>query len=99
MACGGGSGIRTHGELAPTPVFKTGALNRSAIPPVTAGHCSSVPGKGLSTGLREAALLQAPGQDKQRHNLARFRPQSVNTVINNSCAQRIGVRDVVGIVE
>lgn len=30
---GGGSGIRTHGELAPTPVFKTGALNRSAIPP------------------------------------------------------------------
>ena len=32
-AVGGGSGIRTHGELAPTPVFKTGALNRSAIPP------------------------------------------------------------------
>ena len=32
-ATGGGSGIRTHGELAPTPVFKTGALNRSAIPP------------------------------------------------------------------
>ncbi|SJM35143.1 hypothetical protein BQ8482_60154 [Mesorhizobium delmotii] len=30
---GGGSGIRTHGGLAPTPVFKTGALNRSAIPP------------------------------------------------------------------
>ena len=32
-ASGGGSGIRTHGGLAPTPVFKTGALNRSAIPP------------------------------------------------------------------
>ena len=30
---GGRSGIRTHGELAPTPVFKTGALNRSAILP------------------------------------------------------------------
>ncbi len=30
---GGGGGIRTHGELAPTPVFKTGALNRSATPP------------------------------------------------------------------
>ena len=34
MDVGGGSGIRTHGGLAPTPVFKTGALNRSAIPPV-----------------------------------------------------------------
>ncbi len=32
---GGGSGIRTHGRLAPTAVFKTAALNRSAIPPIT----------------------------------------------------------------
>src|ERR1700743_1561242 len=33
-APGGGWGeIRTHGELAPTPVFKTGALNRSATYP------------------------------------------------------------------
>ena len=32
--CGGGSGeIRTHGGLAPSPVFKTGALNRSATLP------------------------------------------------------------------
>ncbi len=31
---GGGSGIRTHGRLAPTAVFKTAALNRSAIPPI-----------------------------------------------------------------
>ena len=30
---GGWGGIRTHGELAPTPVFKTGALNRSATHP------------------------------------------------------------------
>ena len=29
----GGEGIRTPGGLAPTPVFKTGALNRSATPP------------------------------------------------------------------
>ena len=32
-AGGGGSGIRTHGGLAPTAVFKTAALNRSATPP------------------------------------------------------------------
>jgi hypothetical protein len=32
---GGGSGIRTHGGIAATPVFKTGALNRSAIPPAS----------------------------------------------------------------
>lgn len=30
----GGRGIRTHGTLTSTPVFKTGALNRSAIPPL-----------------------------------------------------------------
>src|SRR5205809_6645733 len=31
-ACGGGE-IRTHGELAPTAVFKTAAFDRSATPP------------------------------------------------------------------
>ena len=30
---GGEGGIRTHGGLAPTPVFKTGAFNRSATSP------------------------------------------------------------------
>src|ERR1051325_9078783 len=30
---GGGGGIRTHGSLTTTPVFKTGALNHSATPP------------------------------------------------------------------
>ena len=30
---GGGTGIRTLGRLSPSPVFKTGAFNRSAIPP------------------------------------------------------------------
>jgi hypothetical protein len=31
---GGWGGIRTHGALARTPVFKTGALNRSATHPL-----------------------------------------------------------------
>src|SRR6266545_6664736 len=30
---GGGGGIRTHGGLTPTAVFKTAAFNRSATPP------------------------------------------------------------------
>ena len=30
---GGGGGIRTHGPLARTPVFKTGAIDHSATPP------------------------------------------------------------------
>ena len=30
---GGGGGIRTHGGVAPSLVFKTSALNRSATPP------------------------------------------------------------------
>jgi hypothetical protein len=32
---GGWGGIRTHEELAPPPVFKTGAFNRSATHPYT----------------------------------------------------------------
>jgi hypothetical protein len=32
-ATGGGGGIRTHGTLSRTSVFKTGALNHSATPP------------------------------------------------------------------
>lgn len=30
----GGGGIRTLGRLATSPVFKTGAIGRSATPPV-----------------------------------------------------------------
>ena len=33
VATGGRGGIRTHGTLAGTPVFKTGALNHSATLP------------------------------------------------------------------
>ena len=33
-SAGGRGGIRTHGTLAGTPVFKTGALNHSATLPV-----------------------------------------------------------------
>jgi hypothetical protein len=45
---GGGSGIRTHGRLTPSAVFKTAALNRSAIPPAGAmlagaGRCRKFP--------------------------------------------------------
>jgi hypothetical protein len=35
VAIGGGGEIRTHEWLAPLPVFKTGAFNRSAILPLT----------------------------------------------------------------
>lgn len=34
QAIGGWGGIRTPGRLAPSPVFKTGAINRSATHPV-----------------------------------------------------------------
>lgn len=38
----GGRGIRTHEHLAASPVFKTGAINHSAIPPafvILYPHC------------------------------------------------------------
>ena len=34
---GGGGGIRTHGTLSRTPVFKTGAFDHSAISPLPVG--------------------------------------------------------------
>jgi hypothetical protein len=33
VSSGGGTEIRTQERVAPLPVFKTGAFNRSAIPP------------------------------------------------------------------
>ena len=39
---GGEGGIRTHGTLARTPVFKTGAFNHSATSPVVSGQKLSV---------------------------------------------------------
>jgi hypothetical protein len=35
---GGEGGIRTHGGLAPTAVFKTAALNHSATSPASGGR-------------------------------------------------------------
>lgn len=62
---GGGSGIRTHGELAPTPVFKTGALNRSAIPPVTASHATALvcPAKACQPACVRACV---PSRSRER---------------------------------
>ena len=59
LACaiGGESGIRTHGGIATTPVFKTGALNRSAISPKTDSVPSWVGLLGPSLGLTPAAML------------------------------------------
>ena len=34
LILGGGGEIRTHGPVAQTPVFKTGALDHSATPPI-----------------------------------------------------------------
>ena len=69
MGDGGESGIRTHGRLAPTAVFKTAALNHSAISPLSlpakarrARHYRSlVPGILPSTPSGPAAVpLSAP---------------------------------------
>src|SRR3546814_13357198 len=45
---GGESGIRTHVRFDPSPVFKTGALNRSASAPEWMRVCAG----GLSHGRR-----------------------------------------------
>ena len=46
---GGKGGIRTHGELAPTAVFKTAALNHSATLP-GAGYLYGRPDRRVNFG-------------------------------------------------
>ena len=46
---GGRGGIRTHGTLAGTPVFKTGALNRSATLPLP--RHQALGGREIKNGL------------------------------------------------
>src|SRR5277367_5440661 len=53
---GGWGGIRTHGGLAPAPVFKTGALNHSATHP---DHWSE--GRwALRTAIATRSAVEAP---------------------------------------
>ena len=49
---GGWGGIRTHGGREPTPVFKTGALNRSATHPkdAVAPYCNICRGLAIVDG-------------------------------------------------
>ncbi len=62
---GGEGGIRTHGRLAPTAVFKTAALNHSATSP--AEFCLS----RVGTGRARRALNQAGGIGFRRPRLGR----------------------------
>ena len=60
---GGRGGIRTHGELAPSPVFKTGSLNHSdTLPSARIGRVSHpmTCGAGVSRGRKfwEAKLAE-----------------------------------------
>ena len=78
-AAGGWGRIRTHGGLAATPVFKTGALNHSATHPSSAR--SRRPYRPSQPALKRALLLPNPkrhlpslrrlGAELWRHALAR----------------------------
>ena len=57
---GGGGGIRTHGPLAGSPVFKTGALGRYATPPCDT--LDSVPQQPEKVK-RKHVVAQSPGYD------------------------------------
>ena len=58
---GGRSGIRTHERVAPLPVFKTGALNRSAIRP-------SRQIKHLGAAVKEQMRTLSPDWHRQLFN-------------------------------
>ena len=61
---GGGRGIRTPGRFDPTPVFKTGAVDRLAIPP-REGHSGIVAAKGSAA---EGSIFGAMAPDEKFTN-------------------------------
>src|SRR5437588_11022623 len=56
--CGGGGGIRTHGTLAGTAVFKTAALNHSTTPP-TEGRNQKAESRSEPSARRTTARRRA----------------------------------------
>ncbi len=82
---GGRGGIRTHGRLAPTAVFKTAALNHSATLPL-APSClirsdsgkfilaeGTKPGKMPTQQRREILTFSPPKSSNKKHNCATVR--------------------------
>src|SRR5512133_1180491 len=77
MATGGRYEIRTHEELAPLPVFKTGAFNRSANLPFS------------STSRQAAILALAPiclGTKQEEDYLPRPVRQSIQKEVRGAAA-------------
>ena len=72
---GGRGGIRTHGTLAGTPVFKTGALNHSATLPLL--EHQSLSKDSVKNGPRTKAIL-APTWPQGRYG---FKNPAANAVI------------------
>src|SRR5258708_31415042 len=79
LAGGGRGGIRTHGTLAGTPVFKTGALNHSATLPLPRHQSLSI--HEVKNGRRTK-----PG-------LAPTWPQSPSGLPLADCITSLGVSD------
>src|SRR6266566_1147385 len=86
---GGEGGIRTHGGLAPTAVFKTAALNHSATSP--SGHeiLEHKRRKSLRLGFQDrSALDAAPGSIvASRLNHSATSPQSVSYRVPRQAVQ------------
>src|SRR4051812_2479098 len=66
---GGEGGIRTHGGLAPTAVFKTAALNHSATSPIGASISFGEPScarRAMNQAGRGGVLPLSLGSDEDR---------------------------------
>ena len=64
-ACGGSGEIRTHGRVAPSAVFKTAALNRSATLPLKARSLTV----SMHAAGRESAFILMSVQDERNYGM------------------------------
>ena len=80
---GGGGEIRTHERITPSPVFKTGAFNRSATPPLDSPHYA------IRCARRQTENAVAQIQASLRRPLKGNKSKSVRkTFATSGCCER-----------
>src|SRR5262249_4328184 len=90
----GWGGIRTHGGLSPTPVFKTGALNRSAThPDLSFSAAFPLPpqlahGTGWLTPAGLKAAKTTPARMTEQVSRHHLQPSSGDAVAKSTIARK-----------
>ena len=87
----GGGGIRTHGRLAPTPVFETGPFNHSGTPPVAVLKSEQFSGSSPIMEEQSEDFAALALEDAGCNGDAVVHPAVVHQAIKAPAGSRLGV--------